>query len=303
MRLSGHHALVPPHQGWKRIGANITDDGRLLVAWAEPDQVDRQTPRGIKPADIDIVSYDDEGANHLVTIRRSTTQFPCLDLLPDGNIIVVDARCVPGPDGALADNASVHDAAGEHVRSFHLGDGIETVQCTPSGRVWVGYFDEGVFGNDRWGKLLGTRPPASFGVAQFDEWGTFHWAPASPAIADIYALNVHGEVAWACPYRDFPILRMETGRTVSWSSGVTGPNALVVRGDNVALIGGYEPFGSRVVGGTLTTAGFDAGPALRLELPDGSPIPTTARMLGRGSRLVVLTETGWHSLSIDALLA
>jgi len=33
-----------------------------------------------------------------------------------------------------------------HLRSFHAGDGIQDVEAAGDGTIWVGYFDEGVFG-------------------------------------------------------------------------------------------------------------------------------------------------------------
>ena len=48
-------------------------------------------------------------------------------------------------------NAHVYDASGRHLRSFHAGDGIQDVQATADGQIWVSYFDEGVF----WGMSLG----------------------------------------------------------------------------------------------------------------------------------------------------
>ena len=56
----------------------------------------------------------------------------------------------------------LYDRAGVCRRSLDLGDGSEDVQTTPDGRIWVSYFDEGVFG----------RTIAKEGVVCFDLSGT-----------------------------------------------------------------------------------------------------------------------------------
>jgi len=44
--------------------------------------------------------------------------------------------------------AEIYDKSGSHVlRTLDLGDASEEIQTTPDGRIWVSYFDEGVYGN------------------------------------------------------------------------------------------------------------------------------------------------------------
>jgi hypothetical protein len=77
-------------------------------------------------------------------------------------------------------------AKAEEVATFHLGDGIEGVQVTTDRSIWVGYFDEGVFGGS-----LGTA-----GLACFSEKGDLEFdfnagaeTRGIPYIADCYAFN------------------------------------------------------------------------------------------------------------------
>jgi hypothetical protein len=74
-----------------------------------------------------------------------------------------------------------------------LGDGIEHVAIDAEDRVWVGWFDEGMFGNDGWRVPGQEWPPSSNGVACFATDGALLPLPVWPAeagtIADCYALN------------------------------------------------------------------------------------------------------------------
>lgn len=83
--------------------------------------------------------------------------------------------------------ATLHDARGGMHRTLDLGGASEDLQTTTDGRIWVSYFDEGVFGNG-----IGRQ-----GLVCFDHEGTplFRYADYAeqhdlPMIADCYAMNV-----------------------------------------------------------------------------------------------------------------
>ena len=44
-------------------------------------------------------------------------------------------------------NAVLYDADGQVVSEHVLGDGIGHALADSAGQVWVGYFDEGIYGN------------------------------------------------------------------------------------------------------------------------------------------------------------
>jgi hypothetical protein len=115
--------------------------------------------------------------------------------LPDG-FLLAGARCWWRRTG-VEENAATYDWSGRLVRRFTLGDGIADVRTTPNGRVWVSYFDEGIFGNRGWNH---PGPPSlgEPGCVGFDSTGVIRarfdgdTAGAGP-IADVYALNVAGD--------------------------------------------------------------------------------------------------------------
>lgn len=312
-RLRPGPHLEPPHPGWQRTGASLAHDGRLLSTWTGGGFADRRTDSAdpidagsAGLADVLVLAHDGADAEAVLTVRGSTVQFPLVDLLPDGQVLIVERRGRPNVDGSLPANATVHDRTGGELRSFHLGDGIESIQCTPSGLIWVGWFDEGIFGNRAWRDALGHEEPSRSGLARFDLDGTLAWTlddPGDHMVADLDALNVVGEDAWCCPYMHWPLLHTSGDRTAVWTNEVRGASALLVgNSTTVALAGGYGPNRPRIVVGTLGDGRFQSVDLRRLVLPDGSPLPKRAQLCGRGARLVVITGDASFHLDLDDLI-
>ena len=80
--------------------------------------------------------------------------------------------------------------AGELRRQFVLGDGIKHVQTTAAGDIWVGYFDEGVYGNYGWGNDPDSEPIGadragslrSLGVGSGSTLHQPNWVPSTIAM-------------------------------------------------------------------------------------------------------------------------
>ncbi len=72
----------------------------------------------------------------------------------------MDARAELRKDGTYDLNGRVFGPDGALRREFLLGDGIQDVQTTAEGDIWVSRFDEGVYGNLGWGGR-GDDPPRS----------------------------------------------------------------------------------------------------------------------------------------------
>ena len=112
-------------------------------------------------------------------------------------------------------------------------------------------------------------------------------------------MNVDDETVWACPYVDFPVVRIRTGRIEAWPTDVTGASALLVDGHTVVLVGGYGPYSNqRVVIGTLQDGRCTRIGTRRLEMADGNLVPENARTIGCHGRLFVLTDTGHSTISV-----
>jgi hypothetical protein len=187
-------------------------------------------------------------------------------------------------NGTADHNARVHGPDGHPVGSFHAGDGIEDVQTTEQGHVWVSYFDEGVFGDN---------PLARNGLVCLGEGGTplFRFAdladPVVASMADCYALNVcSGKEVWLCYYTDFPLVQLLEGTLAGWwPMPVHGAHGFAVDAGRVLLGSSYHRKESLFLGKLGTPAFEEVVP--RGE--DGQPL-RRFRAFGRRHLLYLGTE-------------
>jgi len=139
-------------------------------------------------------------------------RYPQLDRFPDGRWLLASSRAKLGEH-----NASVLEADGRVSATLPLGDAIEHLRCAPDGSIWVGYFDEGIFGHD-----LGAG-----GIAHFNARGERLWSfndgkhVGDPLVWDCYALTLDGDALWSCFYNDFPIVRVADGRETVWTNNTS----------------------------------------------------------------------------------
>lgn len=296
-------------KGSELISVGVGPKGEALALWSSPAgrevaQSSTVDPGGASFSDAQTAPVDAHITFH-GTEPRSPIRFaltvahPFVQPLPDGQVLVVGARCRWGTQGADA-NAWVFDADGDVVAAATFGDGVQHVATTPSGRIWTSYFDEGIFGNYGWGSP-GPEPIGSAGLIRWTRALKEDWRFPGGAMADCYALNASAEDAWAYYYDSFPIVRTD-GRTVEeWQTQVDGATSLVVADGKAALVGGYRPAADRVVAGMLSSTGsFEPTSTGRLTLDDRSPLPPSS-ISGRGPDLHAFVGTRWYRISIDDL--
>jgi hypothetical protein len=103
--------------------------------------------------------------------------------------------------------------------------------------VWVGYTNEGVYGNFGWADprptSIGYR-----GLVRFDQDLNIAWQfplnEVIPRIDDCEALNVD-VTAWVCYYTDYPLAHVDGSRVRWWGpTGVNSLSTLLVDDDRVA---------------------------------------------------------------------
>lgn len=224
--------------------------------------------------------------------------YPLVDRTVDGRWVVASARAGDGEK-----NGRVYSASGDEEQAMVLGDGIETLLCAPDGTLWVGYFDEGVFG----GSHNGGRPPVSAGgIVQFDAKGQVLWSfndqvKDEDSIADCYAMTLAENMLWSCFYTDFPIARVDRGKVTFWSNQIDGAKAIAVADNIVLLAGGYDGDGDRIAVVKVDGATSHQIGELRFNpTADGS----AGFVQGRGGILHIVQNGVWSKLSVyDAALA
>jgi hypothetical protein len=225
--------------------------------------------------------------------------------LRGGRILLAANRCgrrAGGPDR----NAVIYGPDGRVEAEETIGDGIAHLLADGTGHVWAGYFDEGIYGD--YGRPGDPPPLAVSGLTRFSPELAPVWAyPVADNpygdISDCYALNVDQDTAWTCYYSDFPVVRIHDGELTGWRSHLTGVRALAVSGSRVALYGGYRPDRDRLTVGALTAGRFRPEGEYRLVLPDGTALPASAEVTGRGPVLHVLSDDTWCQLALSDIPA
>ncbi|WP_410658860.1 hypothetical protein [Amycolatopsis sp. lyj-112] len=305
--------LEPGVRGDSRISVSIGPGGELVALWSAASDVDAflamttdpggarfpdpRTPRPVTAR----VTVQTPDSRLLVRLTDVPLAYPSVQPMPDGHLLLVGSRARWRPEGADR-NAILYDSAGNAVAEATLGDGIQHVMTTGEGKIWAGYFDEGVYGNYGWG-FEGPEPLGAAGLVRYTPELRRDWSfPLNheqfDGIDDCYALNVDGETAWVCYYADFPVARIRDGVVKFWENDVAGAKAIAVADDVIAFCGGYSPHYDRLVLARLGDDRTRITGEYRLTLPGGEPIPAGSALIGRGSALHVVTEDTWYRLDI-----
>jgi hypothetical protein len=207
----------------------------VLVCMGEKDDnwIERRSP-----CDWRILSVG-HGQCDEFSLRGDRRNFTFVQPLPDG-FLLATGRCKFSDIGVLP-NGCRFDLNGQHNGTVLLGDGIQHLQTTSSGRIWAAYFDEGIIGNLGW-----RHPIGSSGLVCFEGKGDriFQFEPASGLddMVDCYALNVVSNTeVWCYYYTQFPIVKIQNDRVVAhWSCPVRGASTFAVWQDSVLMQGGYN---------------------------------------------------------------
>nr|BFE60568.1 hypothetical protein GCM10020063_050940 [Dactylosporangium thailandense] len=211
--------------------------------------------------------------------------------LPEGRVLLAAARARSGEA-----NAEVWTDAGELQHRSYLGDAIEDLLATPSGKVWTSYFDE----------AMGGSGPEGHGLARFNSDLTIDWLyplnSGLPYISDCYALNVDGETAHFCPYSSFHILSANGAEVTDWGpSPYRSAHHLLRHGPDLALIRGVGP--EYDIATMLRISSNDQpqmGGQCRVVLPDGMET-SRLRYLARGGELDAFIRSIWYHTDLDTL--
>jgi hypothetical protein len=212
-------------------------------------------------------------------------------------------RCRREPDEEVEHNGRIYDRAGRLVSEIVLSDGINCMLVTRDAEIWVGYSDEGIFGNFGWDEPLGKS-----GLVKWNHRGEMLYEHAPPdeasAICDCYAMNVDalGEL-WCYYYDAFRIMCIRNnGRVQQWDCEVSSAHTMAVAWPYAVLLGdGEDDFACQLVkledrGRSRIVRRFT------LRTPQGHPI-THGRVAAYGSRLHILHERHVYSMDVSDCVA
>jgi hypothetical protein len=315
-------------EGWQALHHSILPDGTLAVVVTDVDLASEWSRLSAADGQADPPSRINEltklGWARLLTGGVGgwqegpgfplETPHPIFSRFADGRWLVVGSRTRSEP------NARIFAADGALLERFLLGDGIDHIVIDNADRIWVGWFDEGMFGNRGWQVPGHEWPPSSNGVACFTADGALAELPVWPEkagmIADCYALTPAGSGVWASPYTEFPLVRFVPGKPVRWwRSQLAGPKAIAINGTYALVAGGYGDDAARLVlvqlGGTGN--GEDAAPLATWRMPlrpappsqnDWSPVwERPALLTGRDDTLHLVDDSKWYQWRVADSIA
>lgn len=295
--------------GFALAASSVSSDGTGLFLYVEADKVDgvfgtytdqggatfpnTKTPESVVGRLIEI----SDGTSIETPLNGIDVTFPFVDRFPDGRILVAGRRASRYEDGTFDLNGLVFTPDGELDRRFALGDGIEQVSCDGLGRIWVSYFDEGVFGNYGWGN----EPIGGHGLVCFGADGTILWEFEATNhrgdaryISDCYALNVKDDQAWAFYYADFDICAIDRDFKPSvYGTALEGCHGLAVLGSQVLLPSQYTDPPDAGYLGTLADGRLQDVQKVRMLFPDTYRVERP-HLHGRGSTLNLFHEDRWY---------
>ncbi len=229
--------------------------------------------------------------------------FPHYDLFEDGRVLLASARAAWRGRDDYDRNGFVFNPADGTLRNFLLGDGIEALGVDTGNRIWVSYFDEGVFGNFGWNSP-GPEGPGSGGLVCFDADGTDLWQfnrdDAADFMVDCYAMNITRSEIWAYYHSDFNLCRID-GRFLPRlfdPGNISGATAFAVSNDGLVFNRQYgeDPdcfHALRWNGDRIATP-----KALKATFSDGRSLDSS-EVLGRGRFLHIIGPMGWFRADIN----
>jgi len=300
--------IPPPEAGWFELRYAILADGSLALirathdVWSEHRKRREMMAAGFRgsfpplfPPETRARLSVFDGTTETVAFQfELDSPYLLFDRLGAKSWLVAAARCRIGES-----NARIFDEQGSITRAFCVGDGIKKIQCDSGSNIWVGYFDEGVFGNVGW-KPDNSLKEIVLGVNRFDEHGRMTWAHVDDhRIADCYTMNVAPDAVWVCYYSDFPILRVGyDGSSRLWENDKSGADLLAVSDRHIVLLGGYSEqsrLGSLLrltEGGTETVGEF--------EFDFHGLEPRSLSYHGaRGDKMHFVHNNEWYVLSVN----
>jgi hypothetical protein len=310
--------LEPHLEGLHVISLGLGPDGALYVlAIVPPLDYKEEQPgwaifqkiRPDRPNTFVVLQCQGRTVNRIEISNQSWT-FHHVQPLPGDEILLVCARSMyRGPDDFDA-NGHVFNLAGIFQRAFLLGDGIQDVQTTLDGRIWVSYFDEGIFGND---------PIGASGLVCWDqsERKVYEYSPPNwlrklyedppdgeGYILDCYALNVaNDQDTWCYYYSDFPLVHIRDYQVAeAWKCPIRGSDGFVVDQEMVLMSGGYNE--EHVHHLLALQPGGRIHERVRYTLTDEENVPLPAYPVAlRASTMVILNGTRCYRITMADLLS
>lgn len=244
-----------------------------------------------------------KGISHVIEMPPFKLTFPLVDMFEDGRVLLAETRAQWRNAEDYDKNGFIFDPVSRSLSNFLLGDGIEALGVDSEDRIWVSYFDEGVFGNLGW-STPGPHGPGSGGLVCFGEDGNILWQfngnDSADFIDDCYALNVTRNEVWAYYYSDFKLCRVDGcfSPHIFDAVSVSGASAFAVSDAGLVFNRQYgeDPDCFHILQRSNDRIGQSS--RINASYADGRPLDTSV-IFGRGSFLHTIGPKGWFRADIN----
>lgn len=307
--------LVLPDSDASIVASSVDANGNALLLTASGDGQAEATAKetrgiGIFPKSrtafelaFSLVVLSGAGAK-VTKLPAMNIAFPYVDKFSDGGCLIVGARSTWRSKYDFDLNGALIERGAKTAKRVCFGDGIEDVGIDDANRIWISYFDEGVFGNFGWSHPGPTGLGAG-GVNCFDRSGELLWQhnreDATEHVDDCYAMNVSPLGIWFYFYTAFKVARVTEDFSVEYfDTPVGGSHSFVTDGHRFVFSSQYrEPVT------TFHATNFYKGKLvhrrkLSLSLPAGIK-EDQIKMKARGDKLHVFTDKHWIVYDLASL--
>ncbi|WP_317057695.1 hypothetical protein [Roseovarius rhodophyticola] len=262
-------------------------------------------PKSRSASDLDFSLVVQSGAGaETIKLPAMNITFPYVDQFSDGGSLLVGARSSWRSKEDFDLNGALIERGAKTAKRVCFGDGIEDVGIDCTDRIWISYFDEGVFGNFGWSHPGPTGLGAG-GVNCFDRTGELLWQhnreEASEHIDDCYAMNVSPLGVWFYFYTAFKVARVTDDFSVEYiETPIGGSHSFVTDGHRFVFSSQYREPDTTFHATNLYKGKLVHRRKLSLSLPAGINADEI-KMRARGNKLHVFTDKNWIVYDLGSL--
>lgn len=105
-------------------------------------------------------------------------------------------------------NAIIFNNKGKILNKFYVGSGIQDCQVDKYDNIWIGYSDEGIYGDS----IIGGNGIVAFdakGQVVFNDYDNFVCEYDVPPIDECSVMNVTNDGVWLYYYSEFPLVQIK----------------------------------------------------------------------------------------------
>ncbi len=308
-------ALALPDAKASVVATSVDANGNALLLTANRDDQAKASaketrgigifPKSRAPSDLTFSLVVQSGAGaETISLPAMNITFPYVDLFSDGGCVLVGARSSWRSKNDFDLNGALIERGAKTAKRVCFGGGIKDVGIDGTDRIWISYFDEGVFGNFGWSHPGPTGLGAG-GINCFDRTGDLLWQhnreDTTEHIDDCYAMNVSLLGVWFYFYTAFKVARVAEDFSVEYyDTPISGSESFVTDGHRFVFSSQYGEPVTTFHATNLYKGKLVHRRKLSLSLPAGINAGQI-KMTAHGDKLHVFTDKHWIVYDLGSL--